>query len=30
VELDQYVEEKKREIMGMFSSVEEFSVGAGI
>ncbi|MEI8173917.1 MAG: hypothetical protein WCH07_10620 [Deltaproteobacteria bacterium] len=30
VELDQYVEEKKREIMGMFSPEEEFSVGAGI
>jgi serine O-acetyltransferase len=30
VELDQYVEEKKREIMGMFSPEEDFSVGAGI
>jgi len=30
VELDQYVEEKKQEIMRMFSSEEEFSVGAGI
>jgi serine O-acetyltransferase len=30
VELDQYVEEKKREILGMFSSAEEFSVGSGI
>jgi serine O-acetyltransferase len=30
VELDQYVEEKKREIMRIFSSEEEFSVGAGI
>ena len=30
VELDQFVEEKKREIMGIFSSEEEFSVGAGI
>lgn len=30
VELDQYVEEKKREIMRAFSSEEDFSVGAGI
>jgi len=30
VELDQYVEEKKQEIMQMFSSEEEFTVGAGI
>jgi len=30
VELDQYVEEKKQEIMRIFSSEEEFSVGAGI
>lgn len=30
VELDQYVEEKKQEIMRMFSSEEEFTVGAGI
>ena len=30
VELDQYVEEKKREIMRTFSSEEDFSVGAGI
>jgi len=30
VELDQYVEQKKQEIMGMFSSAEEFAVGAGI
>lgn len=30
VELDQYVEEKKREIMRIFSSEGEFSVGAGI
>jgi serine O-acetyltransferase len=30
VELDQFVEEKKQEIMGMFSSADEFSVGAGI
>jgi len=30
VELDQYVEEKKKEIMRMFSSEDEFSSGAGI
>jgi serine O-acetyltransferase len=30
VELDQYVEEKKKEIVRIFSSVEEFSIGAGI
>ncbi len=30
VELDQYVEQKKQEIMGMFTSAEDFSVGAGI
>jgi hypothetical protein len=30
VELDQYVEEKKQEIMRMFSPEEDFSVGAGI
>jgi len=30
VELDQYVEEKKQEIMRVFSSEEGFSVGAGI
>jgi serine O-acetyltransferase len=30
VELDQYVEEKKQEIMRMFSSEDEFSSGAGI
>jgi len=30
VELDQYVEEKKQEIMRIFSAEEEFSVGAGI
>ncbi len=30
VELDQYVEEKKQEIMRMFSLEEEFSVGSGI
>ncbi|MGZ6276150.1 MAG: hypothetical protein ACXWMI_08580, partial [Syntrophales bacterium] len=30
VELDQYVEEKKQEIMRAFSSEEDFSVGAGI
>ena len=30
VELDQYVEEKKQEIIRIFSSEEEFSVGAGI
>jgi serine O-acetyltransferase len=30
VELDQYVEEKKKEIMRIFSSEEDFSVGAGI
>ena len=30
VELDQYVEEKKQEIMRAFSSAEDFSVGAGI
>jgi serine O-acetyltransferase len=30
VELDQYVEKKKSEIIGMFSPAEEFSVGAGI
>ena len=30
VELDQYVEEKKQEIMRIFSLEEEFSVGEGI
>ena len=30
VELDQCVEEKKREVMGIFSAAEEFSIGAGI
>jgi serine O-acetyltransferase len=30
VELDQYVEEKKQEIARIFSSEEEFSIGAGI
>ncbi|MEN6319629.1 MAG: serine O-acetyltransferase [Syntrophaceae bacterium] len=30
VELDQYVEEKKKEIVRIFSSEEEFSIGAGI
>jgi serine O-acetyltransferase len=30
VELDQYVEEKKQEVMRIFSSEEVFSVGAGI
>jgi serine O-acetyltransferase len=30
VELDQYVEEKKQEIMRVFSPQEDFSVGAGI
>ena len=30
VELDQYVEEKKLEIMRMFSPEDEFSSGAGI
>jgi len=30
VELDQYVEEKKKEIVRMFSPEEDFSVGAGI
>lgn len=30
VELDQYVEEKKQEIMHMFSTEEEFSIGSGI
>jgi len=30
VELDQYVEEKKQEIVRMFSSEEEYTVGAGI
>jgi serine O-acetyltransferase len=30
VDLDQYVEEKKQEIMRMFSSEDEFSSGAGI
>jgi serine O-acetyltransferase len=30
VELDQYVEEKKQEIIRIFSSEEEFSIGAGI
>ncbi|MBM4272531.1 MAG: serine O-acetyltransferase [Deltaproteobacteria bacterium] len=30
VEIDQYVEEKKQEIMRMFSPEEDFSVGAGI
>jgi serine O-acetyltransferase len=30
VELDQFVEEKKQEIMRMFSPEEEFSIGAGI
>jgi hypothetical protein len=30
VELDQYVEEKKQEIMRMFSSEDEFSSGTGI